>query len=282
MPQPAATPLKTVLITGCSAGGAGSALVEAFHERGLHVFATARSLSKMAHLEKLPNVTLLELDVVSPSSISAAIETVTAKTGGKLDYLVNNSGQACVRPALDTDLERARKLFDVNFWGTVNVIHAFAPLIIASKGMIVNICSIAAVLHTAWGAFYNSSKAAVRSYSESLRLEMAPLGVKVMTVMAGTLATNVFANHPDPQLPENSLWKAASKEITTTASGSLTEGAMLPSEFARRVVGDVLAGVNGLTWRGKLASIGWFIQGFMPTWVMDRMLVSTSGLEHMA
>lgn len=151
MAQTTTDKAKTVLITGCSAGGIGSALVETFNERGVHVFATARSLSKMSHLEKRPNITLLELDVTSASSISAAVEAVTTATGGKLDYLVNNSGQACVRPALDTDLEHAKKLFDVNFWGAVNTIHAFSPLVIASKGTIVNVGSIASVLYVPWG-----------------------------------------------------------------------------------------------------------------------------------
>ena len=123
--------LPTVLITGCSADGSGSALAEAFYERGLHVFATTRSLSKILHLEGFPNMTLLQLDVASPSSISAAVDAVTAKTGGKLNYLVNNSGQGLVLPAIHTDLDQAKKLFDVNFWGMVTVTHAFMPMVIA-------------------------------------------------------------------------------------------------------------------------------------------------------
>lgn len=60
-------------------------------------------------------------------------------------------------------------------------------------------------------AFYNASKAAIQAYGESLRLEMAPLNVKVTTVMTGVVATNIFANHPDPKLPEDSYWKPAPK-----------------------------------------------------------------------
>lgn len=74
--------LKTVLITGCSAGGIGSALVSSFQKRNLHVFATARDLSKMAHLENLPDVTLLHLDPTSASSVDAAVERVSGLTGG--------------------------------------------------------------------------------------------------------------------------------------------------------------------------------------------------------
>jgi NADP-dependent 3-hydroxy acid dehydrogenase YdfG len=141
--------VKTVLITGCSAGGIGSALAESFEKRGIHVFATARTLSKMSHLENRPNVTLLELDVTSPSSIAAALEFVKTKTG-TLDYLVNNSGQAMVMPVLDTNLEEAKKMFDVNLWGVFAMTQAFAPLVIASKGSLVNICSIAGYLNSPW------------------------------------------------------------------------------------------------------------------------------------
>ncbi|KAJ5907401.1 hypothetical protein N7495_000083 [Penicillium taxi] len=261
---------KNVLITGCSAGGAGSALAEEFNQRGLHVFATARSLSKMSHLAKRPMITLLELDVTSTSSIAAAVAAVSTTTGGKLDYLVNNSGQACVRPALDTELEYARGLFDVNFWGSVNTIHAFSPLIIASGGTIVNVCSIAAVLSVPWGSFYNASKAAIKSYGEALRLEMAPLGVNVMTIMTGIIGTNIFANHPVNKLPEGSLWEAASEDIMKNASGEgLLDTSMPPGLFAERVVDDVLGGVNGLTWRGKMSSIAWFLSTFLPTWLLS-------------
>ena len=142
--------LKSVLITGCSAGGIGSALAEAFQKRNLHVFATARTPSKMSHLEKLPNVTLLTLDVTSASSIAAAVEAVRAKTGGKLDYLVNNSGRGFVMPTLDVNMEEAKRIFDVNFWAVLAVTQAFAPLLIAAQGTIVNISSLIGHLNVVW------------------------------------------------------------------------------------------------------------------------------------
>ncbi|KAH8425277.1 SDR family oxidoreductase [Aspergillus melleus] len=279
MPESNTPPRKTVLITGCSNGGIGSALVETFHERGLHVFATARTLSKMSQIEKLPNVTLLQLDVLSQSSIDAAVEAVTAQTGGKLDYLINNSGQSCIQPALETSIERAREIHDVNFWGTVRVTHAFSPLVIASKGTIANVCSIAAVLHVAWGAFYNSSKAAVRSYSETLRVELAPLGVKVITVMAGVVGTNIFENHPEANLSDSSPWKPAEDVIQGQAAGSMTEGAMPRSVFARHVADSVLGGATGMTWVGKMASFAYWISGFLPIWMLDRIIIYSGGLD---
>lgn len=142
--------LKSVLITGCSAGGIGSALVEAFRKRGLHVFATARDLTKMLHLERLPNVTVLALDPTSLASVQAAVEVVRAKTDGTLDYLVNNAGQTIIMPTLDFDIRIAKKMFDINVWGLIRVTQEFAPLVIAAKGTVVNISSISTSVLTPW------------------------------------------------------------------------------------------------------------------------------------
>ena len=82
---------KTVLITGCSAGGIGEALAKAFHKKGLRVFATARNLAKVKQLKAL-GLEVIQLDVVDDESIKQTVETVKAATGGTLDFLVNNSG----------------------------------------------------------------------------------------------------------------------------------------------------------------------------------------------
>lgn len=271
--------LQSVLITGCSAGGIGSALAETFHERGLHVFATARSMSKMAQLEKLPNVTLLELDVTDSKSIEAALEAVTAKTGGKLNHLINNSGQNIVMPALDTPIEDAKKLFDVNLWGMVAVTHAFSPLILETKGTIVNVASLAAFFRSPWISFYSASKAAVEAYSRSIQLELAPFGVRVITLVAGTVQTNIFRNSGGSPLPPDSMYKAATKEINGLAGGDLVQGAMPPADFARKVADDVLGGATGTVWRGTFSTLGRIMLAIIPEWVLDRITFTRTGLS---
>ena len=82
---------KTVLITGCSEGGIGSALAFAFHRQGCRVFATARDLQKVEHLKKA-GIEVLELDVLDEVSCRKAAECVREATGGTLNVLVNNSG----------------------------------------------------------------------------------------------------------------------------------------------------------------------------------------------
>ena len=139
-----------VLITGCSAGGIGSALAVAFQKRGLSVFATGRDLSKLSHLEELLKIIVLPLDPTSAGSVETAVEKVKALTGGKLDYLVDNAGQTIIMPTLDFDIDTAKSMYDINVWGTVRVTQAFADLVIAAKGTVVNICSISTSVNTSW------------------------------------------------------------------------------------------------------------------------------------
>jgi 1-acylglycerone phosphate reductase len=141
---------KTVLITGCSTGGIGWAMAKIFHERGFHVFATARDPSKAADLSELSNVEILELDVTVPQTISQCKDTVVKRTGGKLDVLVNNAGVEFVCPLLDVDVAEAKRLYDVNVWGPLAMVQAFAPLIIEAKGIVSNHSSIDAVLSMVW------------------------------------------------------------------------------------------------------------------------------------
>ena len=138
---------KSVLITGCSAGGIGAGLAEAFQKKGYHVFATVRNPAKAPpNLSKAPHVTILVLDVLSAESIAAAVDSVTKENGGRLDVLVNNSGQNLVMPALDLNIEDGRKLFDLNFFAPLAVLQAFAPLLVEARGCVVNHASAAGYL----------------------------------------------------------------------------------------------------------------------------------------
>lgn len=144
------TKTKSVLVTGCSAGGIGAAIAHALAKRGHHVFATARTPFKIPEtLRQLSNVTVLPLDVGDPASVAAASRAVT-ESGRGLDVLVNNAGVGYVRPVLDINIAAAQRLHDINLWGPLRTIQAFAELLIASRGRIVNVSSSAAVIYSPW------------------------------------------------------------------------------------------------------------------------------------
>ncbi|KAK9342489.1 hypothetical protein V1522DRAFT_425026 [Lipomyces starkeyi] len=127
---------RTVLITGCSDGGMGAALAVAFHDAGLQVYATARNTAKMSHLASL-GIKTLTLDVLSDSSIAECVGKLTS-----LDILVNNAGATYGMPVSDLSIAESKKLFDLNVWSYLAVTQAFLPLLLKSKGMIVNHTSV--------------------------------------------------------------------------------------------------------------------------------------------
>lgn len=139
---------KSILITGCSAGGLGAAMALALARRGHHVFATARDPSKIP--DALASVaTVLPLDVADAASVAAAARAV-ADAGRGLDVLVNNAGVGYVRPVLDVDVDAARRVLNVNLWGPVRTIQAFQGLLVASRGRVVNVSSSASVVYSPW------------------------------------------------------------------------------------------------------------------------------------
>lgn len=136
-----------VLITGCSDGGAGSAMVIAFQNQGYRVFATSRSLTTMSKVENILNVSLLQLDVTRTSDIRAAVDAVSEETEGTLTYLINCIARYHFMPLLDENIEDAKALYDTNVWGPLAVTQAFAPLLIKAKGTVVFITSLSGYLN---------------------------------------------------------------------------------------------------------------------------------------
>ncbi|RAH68887.1 NAD(P)-binding protein [Aspergillus aculeatinus CBS 121060] len=271
------------LVTGCSAGGIGSALVEELHAQGLRVYATARSPAKMGHLAKLPNVTLVALNVVDPISLAAAVNTVRqdlASHGDTLNILINNAGQSLVYPALDTSIDKAKCLFDVNFCGVLAVTQAFMPLLLVSDNgsTIVNVCSISGFLYAPWMSVYNASKAALMSWKETLRLELQPFNIRVISLVTGAVATNVMS-HANLTLPEGSLYHKALPEIQTRGAGKDVLNKSAPDDFARQVVQDILGGASGPVWRGAMASMVKVVFKYIPTGILDRAMKRGTGLE---
>jgi 1-acylglycerone phosphate reductase len=143
--------------------------------------------------------------------ISQSVEKVKEITSGSLDILVNNAGVVTREAAAtETPFPEARALFDVNFWGVLAMNEAYLPLLLKSKpgGVIVHIGSVGALCPTPFSAIYNASKAALHHYANTLRIEVAPLGISVVVVAAGTVKTNIHQSAVYA-LPEKSLYKEA-------------------------------------------------------------------------
>ena len=138
--------VKTVLITGCSDGGIGQYLAQQFAKSGCHVYATARTVSKMAALEPIDTITRLELDVCDKKSILKCRDYVERSTGGRLDVLVNNAGISYTSAAIEMNVDTARDVFEANLFAVMEMNKAFGPMLIAAKGTILSTGSVAGTI----------------------------------------------------------------------------------------------------------------------------------------
>lgn len=252
---------KSILITGTNPGGIGNQLAREFHSRGLRVFATARNTSSITDLADL-GIETLSLEVTEPESIKALKEEVASRTGGKLDYLVNNAGRNYTVPAVDVDFDQVKLTYEVNVFGVMRMCQAFSPLLIEAKGTIIQIGSLAGVMPYVFGSVYNSTKAALHSYSNTLRVELEPFDVKVLTVVTGGVKSRIARN--DWQLPRNSIYLPIESEYQRRTQHSQEVG--MPTEkYAKSVVSQVLGGRHKRQfWEGSFSYIVWFLSTFMP------------------
>ncbi len=179
---------KAVLVTGASSG-IGLRITELLSANGYLVYAGARKEEDLKRLEAMENVESVRLDVTVQSDIDAAVKFVENKGRG-LHGLVNNAGIATGGPLIEVPIEELISVFDVNVYGPYRVTQAFAPLIIESKGRIVNISSITGIFSGGLGGHYGMSKHAVEAFTDSLASEMGRFGVKVSAIEPGTYASN--------------------------------------------------------------------------------------------
>jgi short-subunit dehydrogenase len=204
---------QTILITGATSGIGRHA---AFHlaRLGHRVFASGRNEAALAEMKVGAPDTLetVVLDVTSLESIDKARKLIEIRTSGKgVDVLVNNAGYGLLGPTeLISDAEM-RAQYETNVFGLMNVTRAFLPAMHARKsGRIINVSSIGGLVTFPFFGVYNSTKYAVESLSDGLRLELAPFGIHVSLVEPGVIATNFT----DRSMQEISRFRDASSRYS--------------------------------------------------------------------
>ncbi|RFU76462.1 ibr finger domain [Trichoderma arundinaceum] len=277
---------RTVLISGCSDGSLGSELARAFHRTGWRVFASARNLAKLKQAEAA-GLDIVQLDTTSDESITACVARISELTGGSLDVLVNNAGAGYSMPVMDLDIAQTRQLFELNVFSLITVTRAFFPLLVKSSsgGLVVNNTSCMALPHASmpFSGAYNASKAAAANFSEVLRLELAPFGVKVTNLVTGSVKSTFHANAPHISLPPNSIYNVAKEAVEKWMSGAeATATGADPVEWADGVVKDLSKANPPLwVWRGKHATAA-RIGSFLPVGALDSAYKSRTGLDEVS
>ena len=177
---------KVAIVTG-GTSGIGRATALALQDAGCAVYELSR---RAQGVEGLHHITA---DVTKEETVRAAVAEVMAREG-RIDILVNNAGFGISGAVEFTATEDAKALFDVNFFGMVNMNRAVVPIMrAAGRGRIVNLSSVAAPVPIPFQTYYSATKAAVNAYTMALANELRPFGVTVCAVMPGDIKTGFTA-----------------------------------------------------------------------------------------
>lgn len=179
------------LVTGCSTGF-GREIARAALERGHSVAVTARRAEAVQDFadEFGSRALAVALDVTDAGQIAAAVAAAEQAFGG-VDVLVNNAGHGYLSAVEEGEDAEVRKLFDVNYFGAVDMIKAVLPAMRArGSGHIVNISSMTGLVANPPNAYYSSTKFALEAVTEALATEVRPLGIKVTAIEPGAFRTD--------------------------------------------------------------------------------------------
>ena len=237
--------MSVVLITGCSSGiGLHTAI--AFAKNGDTVVASMRNPAKSKTLMTAARAAGVEpeviaIDVTNDDSASAGVRDVLARHG-RIDVLVNNAGVGLSGPVEDFPMDQARTAIETNFWGPVRMARLVLPSMRAKgRGVIANVSSITARLPAfpAYG-FYAAGKYAVNALSESLSAEVAPFGIRVLSIEPGYFATELVATIDSllGQVQDSSPYAEVSRFMLNFSKNALATGGN-PADVGSAIVAAV-------------------------------------------
>lgn len=249
---------RTILITGGSAG-IGLAFALKFLELGDQVIVTGRRQAVLDQLKvKYPKLRTIQSDVADPAQIAALAARVKADFP-KLDVLMNNAGIMLSKnlkgPA--ADLTGLTVEMDVNVGGVIRMTSAFIDLLTANKGTVINVSSALAFVPLPAAPIYCATKAAIHSYTQSLRFQLEETGVEVIEVMPPGVKTDMTT-----ELAEGGISLMTTDELVKQSFASLKAGAVeiRPGQskqlaFMRRLAPNF---INRQLWKAskKLVPVG--------------------------
>lgn len=182
---------KVVLISGANRG-IGAATVKELLGAGVSkIYAGARNVSSLPDFND-PRVVPIQLDVSDDASVTAASQTAT-----DVDILINNAGVMEFNDFTTSPLDSIKADMDVNYYGTLRVIRAFAPQFVdRASGTIVNVVSVLGLAPVPVLGGYSASKAAVHSLTQTLRGALAKSGISVLGIYPGPIDTELSQHLP--------------------------------------------------------------------------------------
>jgi len=245
---------RTVLVTGAG-GGLGLALARRFAESGARIAALDVDAGGLAALRadldaRGRSCLTLPCDV---TDAAACVRAVAATVGqfGTLDVLVNNAGMSHRSAFAQTDPAVIRRVMEVNFFGAVNCTRAALPQLLAARGLIVAVSSVAGYTPLIARTGYAASKHAMHGFFESLRTELAPQGVTVTLVCPSFVATGIDRH-------------ALGGDGLPVRHAQVTVGPRLTAASAAERIVEGVARRRPLVLVGRTARQAWWLSRFAP------------------
>lgn len=204
---------KVALVTGGSKG-IGLAIAQAMAEQGMKVgitgrsFEAAKKVADQLNKDYPDSILPIEADVRSMESQQRSVEAILDKWG-KLDVLIANAGVGHFAAIDEMTAEQWHEVMDINLTGVFNSVKASIAPIKESQGYIITIASLAGTNFFAKGAAYNASKFGLVGFTQAIMLDLRQFGVKVSTIMPGSVAT-YFNNHVPS---EEDAWKIQPEDL---------------------------------------------------------------------
>lgn len=278
---------RTALITGASSGF-GLLTSVTLARRGWRVIATIRDLNRRDRLEAaarqagiLDRIEVHQLDVTLPAQI-ATLAAVIASRPGPLNAIINNAGFALPGFADDVSDTELRQQFDTNFFGAAAVTRAFLPQLRRQGfGHIVMVSSVSGRMAVPGLGSYAASKFALEGWTEALRLEMQPLGIRVVLVEPGSFETDIWTRNA---VPAASLLDPASpnaSRVTRWRSKLENDVHRADPQAVANLIARILDKPKPrLRYAiGKDARLGLLLRRILPSSLFERFLIKATGLN---
>lgn len=244
------------------------------------MIATARQLASLAEL-RAAGMQTQQLDVTQTDAIQSLAATLKREQVA-IDILVNNAGYGLFGPLMDLTPDEISHQLATNVVAPVAMVQAIAPLMKSQgSGLILNIASVSSIFVTPFAGAYCGSKAALRMMSDALRMELAPFGIRVVTVHPGAIASGFGHNAKLPQstlAAQNSWYVAIADKVQMRAT--LSQQNATPTQgFARELVKAVDRSIlPPELWLGNKSSQLPWLKRWLPTPILDRLLKQRFGL----
>jgi len=266
----------TALVTGASSG-MGKTIAGRLIADGYLVYVAARNVEKMADLAELGAIPL-QMDISKDEDIVAAVRAITERSGG-VDVLVNNAGFGLYGPVEEIPLDEARYQFEVNVFGPARLTQLLLPAMRArGAGTIVNITSMGGKIYTVLGAWYHATKHALEGWSDSLRLELEPFGIRVVVIEPGLIETG-FGDAASRGILERSgtgPYGKLAQGVAASIDRSYGRGQGTDPKVIADIVGDAVRSARPKTRyaAGKYAKMMIWVRKWLGDRAFDRLIKS--------